>query len=72
MPDCKTFPDISTLQDLPYLSVFVKEGSLYFIFIASLMPDRLKAFAFTVPLRAYLSVLCQVRASNRPYPKPSI
>jgi hypothetical protein len=42
MPDCKTFPDISILQDLPYLSVFIKEGSLYFIFIASLMPDRLK------------------------------
>jgi hypothetical protein len=29
MPDCKTFPDISILQDLPYLSLFVKEGSLY-------------------------------------------
>jgi hypothetical protein len=26
IPDCKTFPDISTLQDLPYLSAFVKEG----------------------------------------------
>jgi cytochrome P450 len=24
--DCKTFPDISILQDLPYLSAFVKEG----------------------------------------------
>ena len=26
IPDCKTFPDISILQDLPYLSAFVKEG----------------------------------------------
>lgn len=26
IPDRKTFPDISTLQNLPYLSAFVKEG----------------------------------------------
>jgi hypothetical protein len=26
IPDCTTFPDISSLQDLPYLSAFVKEG----------------------------------------------
>ncbi len=26
IPDCKTFPDISILQDLPYLGAFVKEG----------------------------------------------
>jgi cytochrome P450 len=27
MLDCKTLPDISILQELPYLSAFVKEGS---------------------------------------------
>jgi len=26
MPDTKTLPDITTLQDLPYLSAFIKEG----------------------------------------------
>jgi len=26
IPDCRTLPDISILQDLPYLSAFVKEG----------------------------------------------
>ena len=26
MPNRKTFPDISTLQNLPYLSAFIKEG----------------------------------------------
>lgn len=30
MPDCKTLPDITVLQDLPYLSAFVKEGSVRF------------------------------------------
>jgi Cytochrome P450 len=29
MPDCETFPDIAILQDLTYLSAFVKEGSLF-------------------------------------------
>jgi hypothetical protein len=72
MPDCRTFPDISILQDLPYLSAFVKEGRLDIIFIASLVSDHTKVFVFTVLLRAYLSALCQVRASNRPYLKPSI
>jgi Cytochrome P450 len=72
MPDCKSLPDISILQDLPYLSAFVKEGSLDVIFITSLVPDRSKVSVFTVLLRACLSVLCQVRASNQSYPKPSI
>lgn len=31
MPDCKTFPDISILQDLPYLNAFVKEGLFFFL-----------------------------------------
>ncbi|KAI9513228.1 cytochrome P450 [Russula earlei] len=26
MPDCQTLPEISILQDLPYLSAFIKEG----------------------------------------------
>jgi cytochrome P450 len=26
MPNRKTFPDISTLQNLPYLSAFIREG----------------------------------------------
>lgn len=38
--DCKTFPDISILQDLPYLSAFVKEGLARF-YISHLSCDRL-------------------------------
>jgi hypothetical protein len=72
MSDCKTFPDISILQGLPYLNAFVKEGSIYSIFIAYFVPDCSKVFVFMVPLRAYLSVLCQARAPKRPYPRPSI
>lgn len=40
MPDCKTLPDITILQNLPYLSAFVKEGSPYIILMTSIVPDR--------------------------------
>lgn len=26
MPDCKALPDINIIQELPYLSAFIKEG----------------------------------------------
>jgi len=40
IPDCKTFPDISMHQDLPYLNAFVKEGLRCFS-IHHLSCDRL-------------------------------
>jgi cytochrome P450 len=59
MSDCKTLPDISILQGLPYLTAFIKEGWVPSTTIACLVTDYLKVFVFTVLLRAYLSVLYQ-------------
>ncbi|KAI0307004.1 cytochrome P450 [Multifurca ochricompacta] len=37
IPDCKTFPDISVLQDLPYLTAFIKEGLRLYGAVPSLL-----------------------------------
>jgi hypothetical protein len=70
--DSKTFPDISILQDLPYLSAFVKEGLFRFYVNHFLVTDASKVFVSIVPLRVYLSVLYQTRVPRRLYPRPLI
>ena len=74
MPDCKTIPDISILQDLPYLTAFIKEGFGHFTLSVYLATEYciFKVFVFTVLLQAYLSVLCHVPVRRRICLRPSI